>query len=400
MSLLSEQRRIVITGPFGSGKSVLMLSLLHHLSAFDARHFRLGDKRLKRPVEVKSISSTGVSNSSESLPYKEHLKRLLRPGGGEWPRKTQAILRFKGNLRRSDRFRATRFSLMSFPLERLVDLGLARAPRYDDWCERTLQQISEDAKGAREIRRYLHALDAPQLVPTRLLNSYKHSLAQFIFHYKPFVSPSTFMIGLDGDRIMGGSAEAVIQGRYLGLPPLNHEAPREFLPLSGIARLREPEFCEQMAANYEAYRQEVSLPLFRELNQADTLVILLDIPSLLSAGRPAYEEISLLLKRLNMLLRRQDGQGEVLGRSKIRRLALVANKADLIRIFDRDARIPNLLRELCHPLIDQLDPRIEVGRFICSPCMSTRPGNTPEKLIGRVVHSGMNPQRLEKPFPV
>ena len=400
MSLLSEQRRIIITGTFGSGKSVLMLSLLHHLSAFDARHFRLGDKRLKRPVEVKGITSLGVQNSSEGLPYKDHLKRLLRPGGGEWPTKTQALLRFRGLLRRSDRFRATRMSLMSFPLERLVDLSLARSPRYDDWCERTLQQINEDPKGAREIRRYLHALDAPQLVVPRLFNTYKQALAQFIFHYKPFVSPSTFMIGLDGDRITGGAAEAVVQGRFLGLPPLKHEGAREFIPLSGIARLREPEFSEELAKHYEAYRQTVALPLFRELSQADALVVLLDIPSLLAAGRPAYDELSLLLGNLNSLLPRKDRQGELLGRSKVKRLALVANKADLIRVFDRDARIPGLLRELCAPLVEQLDPRIEIGRFICSPCVSTRPGNKPGQLIGRVIHSGMNQQRLEKTFPV
>jgi hypothetical protein len=82
------------------------------------------------------------------------------------------------------------------------------------------------------------------------------------------------------------------------------------------------------------------------------------------------------------------------------RVALVATKCDLVRIFERDARLPQLLRQLTDPFVESLHPSVEIGRFLCSPCVSTRPHADPEMLIGRLVHAAQNSERIERPFPV
>ena len=51
--------------------------------------------------------------------------------------------------------------------------------------------------------------------------------------------------------------------------------------------MRLPEFVETQEKHYELYRSRLLKPFFTEFNHCDTLVILIDIPALLSAGRGA-----------------------------------------------------------------------------------------------------------------
>ena len=234
----------------------------------------------------------------------------------------------------------------------------------------------------------------------RLIRLYKVTLTRMIFDYKTCTAPSTFMIDLQGGRIDGGAAESVSQARFLGLPPSEGTGPREFIPLSGIARLRLPEFVESQEENYQLYRDRLLKPLFTEVNRCDTLIILIDISALLSAGRGAYDEQVFLLDELSKLLKYQRRGGQVLGRSHIKRVALVANKCDLVRTFEREARLPLLLRQLTDGFVERLHKSIEVGRFICSACISTRPHSDPEQLVGRLINPVKNPNRSDRVFSV
>ena len=81
------------------------------------------------------------------------------------------------------------------------------------------------------------------------------------------------------------------------------------------------------------------------MNECETLIILFDIPSILASGRAALDEQYWLLNQLKLLLRGKKRTGQVLGKSNISKVALVANKADLVRTFERDARLPSKVNE-------------------------------------------------------
>ena len=400
MNPFTQGNKIAITGTFGAGKSVFMLSLLHHLHNLDPQYFRLGDKRAAQPTIVKGLKALTIKESSQFFPYKTFVQRLMRPGGGMWPSRVNSVQRFRLQMKRSDQLRKDVLEFFSFPLERLIDLPVARTDRYADWADRTLYHIDQDSQASRQARQYLQHLDAPEIQPERLVSVYKNTLAQFVFNYKTFTAPSTFMIDLKGDRIDGGAPEIVSQGRYVGLPPNDAGGPKEFIPLSGIARLRVPGFVETQELHYQKYRTHLLKPLFQEINQCHSLIILIDIPTLLSTGRSAYDEQVWLLDQLKQILKTSSREGQVMGKSQIRNVALVANKCDLVRTFERDARIPQLLRQLTDPFVEDLHRTIQVGRFVCSSCTATRPHSDPEMLIGRMIHASKNSSKIERPFAV
>ncbi len=399
MSFLIPHRKIAITGSFGSGKSVFLLSLLQHLNEFDSKLFKLNSKRNQELLEIKKVSSLYVKQENESFPYPTHIQKLIKIGGGAWPHRTSSLMRYRALLSRSDKLLPQELEFFSFPLERVIDLSLIKYSKYDDWSDHILYKINEDQQATRIARRYFQALDSPEINVPELISIYKNTLAQFIFDYKTFVAPSTFMIGLDGDRIAGGTAESVSQGRHIGLGPLETDEPREFIPLSGIVRMRFPQLAQQLQKHFIDYQQQITRPLFQEFNRANTLLILIDIPSILAGGRAAFDEQLWLLDQLSLLLKKHKG-GQILGRNHINKIAIIANKCDLVRTFEREARLPTLLHELTDEFVRELDSRIEIGRFLCSPCVSTREHQDPEKLIGRVMNNSYNAERIERIFDV
>ena len=400
MGLFVNPRKIAITGTFGSGKSVFLLSLLNHLYNYDAKYFRLGELREDKPLTLKGIGSLHPEESPEVFPFRTFAQRLMRAGGGIWPSRHHSIQRFRLQFKRSTQMKRDDIKFFTFPMERLLDLSIARTERYADWADRTLFNIEEDSEALRAARPYLAHLDAQEVYIERLIRLYKVTLTKMIFDYKTCTAPSTFMIDLLGGRIDGGAAESVSQSRYLGLPPGDGVGPREFIPLSGIARLRMPEFVETQEDHYGLYRNRLLKPLFHELNHCDSLIVLIDIPSLLSAGRGAYDEQRFLLDQLSKLLKNQHRGGQLLGRSHIKKVALVANKCDLVRTFEREARLPLLLRQLTDEFVETLHKSVQVGRFICSSCIATRPHEDPEQLVGRLIHPAKNPDKSDRPFKI
>jgi uncharacterized protein len=395
MLSLSRGQKLAVTGTFGAGKSVFLLSLLHHLHNLDPKQFRLGEKR-DEPVLVKGLRALEVPHH-QRFPYPEAARRLIQPGGGVWPSRVHSVQRYGLKFRLSGQLKSHKLQLMTFPLERLMDLSIARTESYLDWSDQTLLKIDQSPSASRQ---FMQHLDSPELQSERLITAYKHTLTQFIFDYQPFAAPSTFMIDLEGGRIEGGLPKVVSQGRYVGLPPSEGRGPSEFIPLSGVTRMRAPQLVEQHAQHYERYRQELALPLFKEVASCDTLVVLIDIAALLSGGRAAFQEQLHLLAELKRLLKLKVRGGQQLGRSKTTRVALVATKIDLVRTFERDARLPSLLRQLSDEFTQDLHPSVSVGRFVCSPCVATRPHSDPNMLIGRLMHASRNPERIERPFSV
>ena len=51
-----------------------------------------------------------------------------------------------------------------------------------------------------------------------------------------------------------------------------------------------PELAKTMARNYKQYRKQLALPLFEELAGSQSLIVLVDIPSLLAGGVGRYND--------------------------------------------------------------------------------------------------------------
>ena len=141
MGLLINSKKIAVTGTFGSGKSVFLLSLLNQLHHHDPKYFRLGEKREGKSHELKGLEALPVDNQNELFPFKTFAQRLMRAGGGIWPSRYHARQRFRVAFKRNNRFKRDEFSFVSFPLERMLDLSIARTERYADWADRILFQI-------------------------------------------------------------------------------------------------------------------------------------------------------------------------------------------------------------------------------------------------------------------
>ena len=70
MGLLVNSKKIAITGTFGAGKSVFLLSLLNQLHHHDPKYFRLGEKREGKLLELKGLEALPIEDQQDLFPFK------------------------------------------------------------------------------------------------------------------------------------------------------------------------------------------------------------------------------------------------------------------------------------------------------------------------------------------
>ena len=83
------------------------------------------------------------------------------------------------------------------------------------------------------------------------------------------------------------------------------------------------------------------------------------------------------------------------------RVAFVAAKADLVSPEDlRNGRLVALVRSMNARAAQALSPAVEVKWFVCSACVSTRPGGAPYTLVGQTQPGPHTPDRQAREFDV
>ena len=246
------------------------------------------------------------------------------------------------------------------------------------------------------VKDYFSYINKDNLDEKELIHNYKLMLAKLILGYKPLISPSCFLLDSNGRSAKPGTEEQIASLRYSGVG-----SGFEFAPLSEQLIRKHTAIASSMKRNYSIYRKEVALPVFKRLCACDSIVVLIDIPSLLAGGVGRYNDNRQMLHDLFDVLRDDSWIGSKLLKvlkfwhPKLKRIAFVASKADLVAVDDvYNDRLDSLLRQMS-TRATRLLPGVDSGWFVCSACHSTRKGKKDNSLIGQPVHGNPNHEEME-----
>ncbi|MEZ6142472.1 MAG: YcjX family protein [Zavarzinella sp.] len=349
------ERRIGLIGPQWSGKTVLLTSLINHLQFHEPQRFRLG--KGKSVVELSQFQAITTEKERElgyNLPwfdYAGYRNRLIT--GKRWPAKTHAASQYAFSFSRSDwRFSKGLVRLFDLPGERISDLGMMAhaevGEAYSHWSRTTLEYIRGDMHLRPHFHEFLTALENQQSDIKTIVQSYKHGMvrARYTFHH--FLTPSTLLLDPHGKVVRGLTEEQIVNERHVGI-----DAEHEFSPL--------PENHPHLGAfreNFRLYREQLLAPIFQSLKTCHSLVILVDVLSILGHGPAMYNGVRTMIDTVLQAVNPKQGVLDTawqnlsewllpkeLRRSSVRRIAFVVPKVDRVPMDDR-VKLKGLLERL------------------------------------------------------
>ena len=389
-----KTNKIAITGIAGGGKTVFLSSLLWQLAEFDDADFYPGSQ-----VKISGWRELpGKGALGQVFPFDKYRDALSR--SRKWPDKTSDCYRLSCEYKRSDwkRFKQ-RLDFFDFPGERIADAAIAAYSNYSDWSDHILKHFESNSDYNAALAGYRKVLQSDNLDEKAVLTAYRQALACLILGYKPLISPSVFLLDTNGDSARPATEEALAAARLCGLDEAS-----QFAPLPTNIRGANPELAKMMAKHYRQYRKKLALPLFEELAGSQSLIVLVDIPSLLAGGVGRYNDNRQIVldlidavrsdtsigRRLKQLLRFWSGS--------LNKIAFVATKADLVLPQDlQNGNLISLLKQM-NTRAKNLLPDVEMKWFVCSACRSTSAGNAANSLIGKPIYN--NPEQKDMEFEV
>jgi len=347
-------RRVGVIGFLCSGKTVLLTSLINHLMDHDPQRCNIGRTR-GTAHRIVGFRRLPPHHGLDEFEYETHRRRLV--DGHAWPVKTRAVSEYRCAFkhmvgRDADRERRVTLSLLDLPGERLADLPMADMS-YADWSEHTLAMFA--GQFPTHAAPYTEHIASDAATEPSVTAAYRELLARLTLAYAPVATPSTFLVAPDGGYPPSAdhSVERLVATRCAGLAEN-----RQFAPLSAVARERMPGVVSMFEERYRTYRRKIVRPLTNWLSRCDTLVVLVDIPTILSAGVDMYNGNAQLLRQLvhsaapartrpARWLRRALNLATLWRHSipAVGKLAFVATKADLVVQEDR-INLQHLLREM------------------------------------------------------
>lgn len=387
------KKKVAITGIYNSGKTMFLTSLLWQLDEIEEADFDLeGDTEISRFREERS----GVN----SFHYRETMAREQR-----WPRKTTDIQRFRCRFKRSSKgvrriisqlvrsfsSQSQQLDILDFPGERIADSAIAAYADFGQWSDHMFDYFDNNPGYNDAGYRLRRAFEAKDLELDKAVRAYRETLISFIRDCKPLISPSTFLLNGKGMLLDSKQLESAAQERPCGL-----DANSQFVPLPEPVRKANPQLAKKMRKNFERYHKRVVQPLFDNLENSDSLIILVDIPSLLLGGVQRYNDNRQII--LDLFEAIGEKKFKIFS-SSLKRIAFVATKADLISTDDfYKGTLKSLLSQMNARAKRLLPDDMIVGWFQCSACWSTKPGGTKNTLKG--VPWQNNPDKKNMEYPV
>ncbi len=398
MSLLmmkTTECRVGVVGLFNAGKTVFLTSLINHLENHDPDRFPFG----KRDTTIRKFTREPVDRGWSAFNYAGFRDALVH--SGRWPEKTKDRSQYVCRFERSDwRISDCLLKLYDLPGERLADAAMLTR-NYAEWSDAILAHIENDTPYRNSCAPFLKLLQSDAL-EMELVPAYKLALAHLILQYKPLISPSTFLLDLQGKAAKPEAAESLAANRIAGL-----DAQREFVPLSATFREANPNLAALFAQRYEEYREQVAVPFLEALRSCHSLIVLVDIPMLLSAGVGMYDDNRQILRDLFDVLRPGENALKTVGRHLanvflphdlrpgwIHRMAFVAPKMDLVHPLDRD-NMGMLLKRLVGKLAENRDG-LKHEYFNCASVVSTKmlAGSGNERTLVGVPYRDLSGKRI------
>jgi len=347
-------RRVGIIGFLCSGKTVLLTSLINHLMDHDPQRCPIGRTggTSHRIVGFRRLPPHGRLHEFD---YETHRRRLV--DGHAWPVKTRAVSEYRCAFSHmvgpgARRERRVTLSVLDLPGERVADLPMMQMG-YAAWSEHALAVFTGQFPA--HAAPYLEHIASDAATEVSVTTAYRALLARLTLAYAPVASPSTFLVAPDGGypAPQDHTVERLVATRCAGLAEN-----RQFAPLSTVARGRMPGVAAMFGERYRAYRRSIVRPLTDWLSRCDTLIVLVDVPTILSAGVDMYNGNAQLLRQLihaaapartrpERWLRRALNAATLWRHSipAVGKLAFVATKADLVVQEDR-IKLQLLLREM------------------------------------------------------
>ncbi|MGL4420358.1 MAG: YcjX family protein [Gemmataceae bacterium] len=385
VGLLRQKTTECVVGVIGlanSGKTVLLTSLLNHLADHDPERFRL-----TRPgAAIRRFRHRPTDAGWTEFPYSAHRDQLVHRG--KWPAKTKDRYQIVCQLERSDwTYSDLLLKIYDLPGERIADVPMAQR-NYAEWSDEMLRRLRTDTGLRNDSAEFLAETESASPTEAVLLGAYRLGLARQILQYKPLVSPSAFLLNLEGDTARGSDAHQLADNRCVGLGPES-----QFCPLP--PNLRGTTFGNVFAARYETYRQTVVLPFVEALRSCHSLAVVVDVLTILAGGDAMYNDTRHLLQEVFQALDPGESLFGTVGRklSKvflpyqlrpawIHRVAFVAPKLDQIPPIDRDRQL-HLLKRLVGKIADDRDG-LDKAYFNCAAVVSTKvmPGGTQREMVG------------------
>ncbi len=360
--LKTTECRIGVIGPRWSGKTVFLTALVNHLKFHELARFTLG--RRDRPGEATHFrdfpDNPSVLTGGGNLPwfdYEGYRNQLVQRG--RWPATTRDASQYVCRFERSDwKFSDALLRVFDLPGERVNDVPMIAVDRdpqrgFAVWSDRTCRRLEKDLTAAETFRPYFDKLAESTANEAELIHSYKVALGRTRLAYRPYITPSTYLLDRLGNRLKGTDVEALAKSRYIGLGPED-----EFAPLPGEARTRHPELAARFAERFGRYRDEVVTPVVEQLKSCHSLVVMIDVLAILGHGTGMYNDYRQLVTDLLAALDPKDSTLDAilrnvyhavlpvnLRRSWINRIAFVAPKVDRVPFEDR-ARVKGLMEQM------------------------------------------------------
>ncbi|MCL2001482.1 MAG: YcjX family protein, partial [Planctomycetes bacterium] len=300
--------------------------------------------RLASGGENSAFRELPVHGSFEPFPRARLRAKLLASQNVGWPEKTRDIYRFRcsfsyNRLGFASRLwntlsklswlsRRVEWDILDFPGERLADALVAKHPDFATWSDELLE-LWETTDNLRDcMGGFLDLMGGERPPPAaEFVTAYKKCLAGMVNNKNQLITPSTFMLDQGGVGVF--TRRDVENG---GVNRASGLIGFEFTPLSRPFREANAELAEKFAGHYRRYREEMADPLFKAINGCDTLIILVDIPGILSGGVGRYNDTNHLIESLAGIITPSNWFF-----TKVDKIALVASKSDMIHARDQDS---------------------------------------------------------------
>ena len=376
-------RKIAIIGTARAGKTVFLTSLINHLLEHNRQDFVIGERV---PVQISNFRPVSVpAKVGHKFNYGACRDALVHQG--EWPEKTRDTSHFICNFERSDwKFSRNELHFFDLPGERFADAAIARFSDFKEWSAYMLDYILADSHYCNLAGDYLELqkIGAKNNVsPDKILSLYRMTLANFVVNFKPMISPSTFILDQQGESPNGTTHEDFFRdakNRICGLP-VQKKRKREFAPASEALLKHNPAIHRLFASSFSAYRNQVALPLFKNLKSSRRLIILIDIPTLLNGGVAMYNDTREIIDNIFAALAPNSWLEELFKGHNIDRIAFVATKNDAVYPPDlEEGHLKNLLLQMTEKFSFSV-PKVKCEWFTCSAIVSAKKAGTDEYMM-------------------
>lgn len=387
MDISPNLTKIAVTGTSKSGKTAFLTSLLWHIdyaiknSAFNTLHC-LRDKYTAATIttDVRANKSWDrnvlktmqsmldefyASPEQKEFEWAQHKNELRR---GDWPEKTSNCHSFALELQHNSiymqpgvpKWKLWKTKLLAgnpeymfydFPGERLLDSSVSKHEDFSAWSTEILGFLKTGSES------YFTLSEKFRQVVGDTSSSACDLVEQFVALHielrrkgKALLAPSSSQLTPEGVVI----GKKNLHEAFVGL-----SSSQQFVPLSD--KWKDTNTYRTMAENYKLYRKKLVAPIFNLVAQADVLLFLLDIPSILKGGFEKYQAICQILEHVR----------EICNWKWAGKIAFIATQSDMVAKEDLP-KLQNLLEELVDNTRSRIKAKVQCRAFVCSAIDSTQ----------------------------